>query len=193
MSTPKTLCDVNPQTAQPLKAEGQVGGCASGPKCTKAAQLVRCDDCDWKGTEDQLGKTLCEIHRLWERIEAGGIVPAGECPECGSLAYLLIAEECAPEVSITHRLDEAHDKLSALLEDDDAESRDIRKAAIDICLALNAHRYAVAGLVDLAQLTRRNVSSMLHMLPANADATERKSLEKWLGDANGALGKAGIW
>jgi|SRR6516162_7887741 hypothetical protein len=36
-------------------------------------------------------------------------------------------------------LDAAHDKLSALLEDDDAGNDDIRDAAIDLCTALNAH------------------------------------------------------
>lgn len=36
-------------------------------------------------------------------------------------------------------LDAAHDKLSALLEDDDAGNDDIRDAALDLCSILNAH------------------------------------------------------
>lgn len=46
-----------------------------------------CDNCDWKGAEEQT-RTLVQIHRLGERIEAGGVVPVGECPECGAFAYL---------------------------------------------------------------------------------------------------------
>ena len=36
-------------------------------------------------------------------------------------------------------LDNAHDELSALLEDDDAGNDEIMDAAINICVALNAH------------------------------------------------------
>lgn len=36
-------------------------------------------------------------------------------------------------------LDSAHDALSALLEDEDAENDDIREAAVSLCLCLNAH------------------------------------------------------
>jgi hypothetical protein len=37
-------------------------------------------------------------------------------------------------------LDDAHDKLSDVLEDPQAAHDDICKAAVDLCLALNAHR-----------------------------------------------------
>jgi hypothetical protein len=53
----------------------------------------RCDDCDWSGPYRELGKTLHEIHRLAERLDVGGIVPAGECPECGCFAYVEPSED----------------------------------------------------------------------------------------------------
>lgn len=58
-----------------------------------------------------------------------------------------------------------------------------------IVRAVNSHQ----ALVDALTLSRRNVGSLLQMLPADADATERKSLEKWLGELNGALAKANVF
>jgi len=53
------------------------------------ARVCKCDNCQWTGIESQLGKTLFQIHRLAERLDPGSVVPAGECPKCGSFAYLM--------------------------------------------------------------------------------------------------------
>jgi hypothetical protein len=45
---------------------------------------VECDNCDWEGTSEQL-ETIKDVQ---ERLDPGCPVPAGECPECGALAYL---------------------------------------------------------------------------------------------------------
>ena len=49
--------------------------------------MNQCDNCNWRGTDEQLGLPLSEIRHLAERLDPGGIVPAGECPECGCLAH----------------------------------------------------------------------------------------------------------
>ena len=54
--------------------------------------LLRCDNC-WaffKGT-DKLARVFPDIPDLLSRIEPGGVVPAGECPDCGALVYPLNA------------------------------------------------------------------------------------------------------
>jgi len=45
----------------------------------------RCDNC----SEIWNGRDLSDIANLYERIDAGGVVPSGECPdpECGALCY----------------------------------------------------------------------------------------------------------
>ncbi len=48
---------------------------------------VRCDECDWTGAEDDMEQTLYQINHLADRIEPGGVVPAGTCPECDALVY----------------------------------------------------------------------------------------------------------
>ena len=45
---------------------------------------VACDNCEWVGRDSELS----EIKSFSLRVEDGGEVPAGECPDCGSLAYL---------------------------------------------------------------------------------------------------------
>lgn len=46
---------------------------------------AKCDNCENVFEEDDLNIPK----RLHERLTAGGVVPSGECPICGSLAYPL--------------------------------------------------------------------------------------------------------
>ncbi|HTR86216.1 MAG TPA: hypothetical protein VMI56_17160 [Reyranella sp.] len=46
--------------------------------------LCSCSDCEWEGP----AKDLQMVSSIEERISAGEIVPAGECPACGALAHL---------------------------------------------------------------------------------------------------------
>jgi hypothetical protein len=50
---------------------------------------AKCDNCDWQGRADCTN----EISDVQERLDPGGEVPCGECPECGALAYLKAPEE----------------------------------------------------------------------------------------------------
>ena len=55
-------------------------------------QLLRCDNC-WALFKDEgkLATVFPDIPRLLERIEPGGTVPVGECPDCGALVYMVNA------------------------------------------------------------------------------------------------------
>lgn len=45
--------------------------------------IVLCTNCSWVGNDDE-----CKpIKDLGQRVNAGEQMPAGECPECGALAY----------------------------------------------------------------------------------------------------------
>ena len=52
-------------------------------------KILHCQNCDWEGTEEELGKTLTEIHHLWDRVAPGEITPYGECPneDCGGMCH----------------------------------------------------------------------------------------------------------
>ena len=54
----------------------------------KALMTCECANCDWKGPIEEAK----EPRDLWARVDAGCEVPAGECPQCGALAYLPKAE-----------------------------------------------------------------------------------------------------
>lgn len=47
---------------------------------------ARCDDCRRVWDADELN----EPKDLMQRLDPGGVVPAGQCPTCGALAYPLI-------------------------------------------------------------------------------------------------------
>ena len=44
-----------------------------------------CESCGWEG----LAKSLEPIADFEMRVSAGEICPAGECPECGALAFIV--------------------------------------------------------------------------------------------------------
>lgn len=44
---------------------------------------LKCDNCDHVCKDGQANA----IKDLFQRVEAGGIMPGGECPECGALMY----------------------------------------------------------------------------------------------------------
>lgn len=48
-----------------------------------ADPLCRCDNCDVQFPESELDP----IQDLEQRLEPGGVVPAGQCPRCGALSY----------------------------------------------------------------------------------------------------------
>ncbi len=44
-----------------------------------------CGNCEWKGP----ARELAMISDFEERVSAGEIVPAGQCPQCGCLAHMV--------------------------------------------------------------------------------------------------------
>lgn len=48
------------------------------------AAVAACDNCSLYCAVSQLNP----IDDLDQRLDAGGVVPAGQCPSCGALAYL---------------------------------------------------------------------------------------------------------
>ena len=55
-----------------------------------------CGNCSWHGDVSECN----EIHRLLDRVETGDEFPAGECPKCGALAYLVRKSEGDAEDSV---------------------------------------------------------------------------------------------
>lgn len=81
-----------------------------------------CEDCDWHGIADQLGCEFADIPDLYERLDIGSEVPAGECPDCGCLAYLV--------------------------EDDNVYYADVRKLRAEKRKAIDTLRLCVARLSE---------------------------------------------
>lgn len=53
---------------------------------------VRCDNCTWRGVASDLDM----VADVQERISAGYEVPAGQCPDCAALAYLVERPQHSP-------------------------------------------------------------------------------------------------
>lgn len=47
----------------------------------------QCNNCGWKGVPKI---ELLDIPDLAERLDEGGVVPSGECPECGALCCPIV-------------------------------------------------------------------------------------------------------
>ena len=50
---------------------------------------VECGACEWAGT----GADLDLMTDFEERVTAGEVCPAGQCPDCGALAYVVEKKE----------------------------------------------------------------------------------------------------
>jgi hypothetical protein len=48
---------------------------------------IECGTCEWEGTEEELGRTLHQVHHLADKLEGMTVVPAGECPKCNCFAF----------------------------------------------------------------------------------------------------------
>src|ERR1700694_5816874 len=49
------------------------------------ADTIHCENCDRTWSEEDMD----QIRHYWERVEPGGVVPVGQCPDpdCGALCY----------------------------------------------------------------------------------------------------------
>lgn len=74
-----------------------------------------CSDCDWTGP----ASNLHSVSDIEERVSAGEIVPAGECPECGALAHLSEDDNTRERAEIVDALKALREAVYPF-EDDDA-------------------------------------------------------------------------
>ena len=72
--------------------------------------MIHCENCDRTWSEEDLE----HIHHYWERVEPGGVVPLGQCPDtdCRGLCY--------PRYGYAYELEQRcaalHDLVSRLLD-----------------------------------------------------------------------------
>lgn len=132
-------------------------------------KICKCDNCEWTGTEDDLGKTLWEIHHLAERLDPGSTVPAGECPECLCLAYIVEERPIA-----------APDLLPALqrcvnyIDDDLHETT--REEDPEVFALSDAAHAAIASAEELAKLPLRIAVTVEGGLVQNVITEDRRLL-----------------
>lgn len=48
---------------------------------------MKCENCDWTDDLDPSADTA--ISHIWERVDPGEPMPAGQCPKCGALCHLI--------------------------------------------------------------------------------------------------------
>ena len=58
--------------------------------------LCECNNCSWRGDVSECN----EIHALLDRVAVGDEFPAGECPKCEALAYLVCETHAADKGNI---------------------------------------------------------------------------------------------
>ncbi len=63
------------------------------PAC--AAETHECQNCGWRGAEERLEP----IEDIFQRVDPGEPMPAGECPECGALCHEI--DEATPPKAVT--------------------------------------------------------------------------------------------
>lgn len=63
------------------------------PNTGEQNRPVECGNCGWKGRENDIPEGLWGVSDIYDRLDAGSVVPAGECPGkedgylCGAFVY----------------------------------------------------------------------------------------------------------
>lgn len=138
-----------------------------------------CGDCGWKGDADD-----CEIiSDAHERLDVGGVVPAGECPDCGALAYLdEPARHYLVDAMSATDLDDALALLMARL---GIASGDVAAVALS-GMGDTQEKWQMGGMA-----ARRNIllawlsSELLHAVPYGDVSFASEATAKAEGRANG--------
>ncbi len=134
--------------------------------------MLRCDNCGKQyEREDQLTVGWPDIPGLAERLDVGGIVPAGECVDCGALVY----EERAPirllvllDGGLVRGVLAAQQGVEVVVLDQDLDGADetdmvVVEGEVDTLRGtLQAHEVTVAPtLIDSAYRAIEQVSAVL--------------------------------
>lgn len=53
----------------------------------------QCQNCDWAGPDEDLGRQLEDVPDLLSRVSPGEPMPTGECPRCGALCQPIEEDE----------------------------------------------------------------------------------------------------
>ena len=76
-------------------------------------QTATCQDCGWHGPVEETK----ELRNVWDRVQPGDAMPAGECPEEGCAGAAMLdrsdgADDLRPAiVALIHGLDRLHDTV----------------------------------------------------------------------------------
>lgn len=99
---------------------------------------VKCADCSWEGELQDV--RYPPENSLWERLDPGSEVPAGECPECGAFAYLKVCPWENNEIRFAWLLCEisancdmqGYDKVLESMDLEEAEADELWEAAHEV-------------------------------------------------------------
>ncbi len=82
-----------------------MGGELMAEHRTSPSDMARCDNCGNTWTEEELDP----IHDYWGRVDPGGVVPLGQCPnvDCRALCY--------PSYGYVYDLEQRHTTLRDIL------------------------------------------------------------------------------
>lgn len=89
-----------------------------------------CDDC----SEETMSQDLDMVTDIEERVNPGFIMPAGQCPHCGALAYY--ADDAAPDYSAQCELRKLREAVSNVVASSDANDEGSLMNAVLECVAL---------------------------------------------------------
>lgn len=113
--------------------------CSPKKQVADGERMCYCDNCSWSGTEKQLGKTLFDMNKLWDRLEEGGETPAGECPKCLACAYLDEARDLQTAQNEAYAYNGALDALESLI---------LAHACAGVDVSALVYMYGVADALD---------------------------------------------
>ena len=98
---------------------------------TDVPESVECADCGRLWPRGEFPGDIASIEDLYERLDPGSEVPAGECPECGALCYL--QKQAKPDAILAALL-MTRDFLRDMSDRDELQNHDLDGHDADQCV-----------------------------------------------------------
>jgi len=144
--------------------------------------LHRCDNCGKLHSDETL---VLPIKDIFQRVEAGGVMPSGECSDCGSLCYKLTDEAISSDGFLISQINDLLDHLQRVVDSDNQKQCVWTNGKLHPSIAMKGceHLYGVFRANPETPNVKETIAENMEQAHSALIATSRNILPEMLATA----------